>query len=188
MEQLEDCGPNDPAVLASFPAETSQYYPDGARAIIHFEQAPTEVDALPENALEANQKQHDKTWYLCVPQNGFQGVSVAVTHIWTEPPFHHSGRHKHLEAVVYALEGEGYSEMEGTNYYWEAGDVLHVPPAMMEHEHFNDSPNEIKQLRIQFGIRYWYTENIYTPYRSQRIYDEFGQPIVAGRIERHRER
>jgi len=44
IEQLETCGPNDPAVLAAMPEETSQYYPNGARAIIHLEQAPTNTE------------------------------------------------------------------------------------------------------------------------------------------------
>jgi hypothetical protein len=113
---------------------------------------------------------------------------VAITHIFIEPPFHHSGRHKHLEAVVYAIEGEGYTELEGRVVPWEAGDVLYVPPAMWEHEHTNDNPKPIKQLRIAFGIRLWFTSLWPEGFASQRIYDEAGKPIEAGAIERHRER
>src|SRR3954462_13318938 len=38
IEQIETCGPNDPSMIAAVPEETSQYYPDGSRAIIHLEQ------------------------------------------------------------------------------------------------------------------------------------------------------
>lgn len=187
LEQIEDCGPNDPATLAKVPPQESQYHADGARAAIHIEDAPWDPGMSAEMKLAANVQQHDKIQFLSVPENGFRGTSVAVTHLWEEPPYHHSGRHKHLEAVVYAVSGEGYTDLQGTKVHWEAGDVLYVPPAMWEHAHYNDNPNPIRQLRIQFGIRYWYT-GIWPKYTSQRIYDERGEPIVAGPIERVRER
>lgn len=188
LRQIEDCGPNDPAVLAAFPAQESEYYRDGHRAIIHIEDAPSDSAFDPQGHLAASQNQHHFQQFLVVPRNGFREASVAVTHLWEEPPYHHSGRHKHLEAVVYAVEGEGFTEMLGEKHHWEAGDVLYVPPAMWEHEHYNDNPKPIKQLRIQFGIRFWFTGIWPEGYASQRIYDEQGRPIVAGAIERVRER
>lgn len=145
LRQIEDCGPNDPAVLAAFPAQESEYYRDGHRAIIHIEDAPSDSAFDPQGHLAASQNQHHFQQFLVVPRNGFREASVAVTHLWEEPPYHHSGRHKHLEAVVYAVEGEGFTEMLGEKHHWEAGDVLYVPPAMWEHEHYNDNPKPIKQ-------------------------------------------
>jgi quercetin dioxygenase-like cupin family protein len=186
--QFDDCGPNDPAVLAAIPDQESEYYKHGDRAIIHLEDAPDDIAYDPQGHLPALKNQHDYCQYLVVPRNGFKDASVSITHLWAEPPYHHSGRHKHLEAVVYALEGEGYTEMLGQKYFWEAGDVLYVPPAMWEHEHYNDSPNRIRQLRIQFGIRFWYTGIWPEGYTNTRIYDAQGRPIEAGVIERVRER
>jgi quercetin dioxygenase-like cupin family protein len=189
LEQFEDCGPNDPAVLAAFPAEQSQCWQrDGRRLALHLEDAPFNIGETGDNKLEANENQHDKSWYLADPRNGFQFTSVGITHIFEEPPYHHSGRHKHLEAVIYVLSGEGYSDVRGEAQHWEAGDVLHVPPAMFEHEHYNDSPYPLRYMRIQFGIRYWFTRIWPEGYTSRRIYDEHGKPIVAGHIERVRER
>ncbi len=188
LEQIETCGPNDPALIAAMPQMESEYYRDGARAIIHIEGAPTDDSFEPQGNIAALKNQHDFLQYLVVPKNGFRSISVAITHQWVEPAFHHSGRHKHLEAVVYAVEGEGYTEMRGKRVPWEAGDVLYVPPAMWEHEHMNDNPNPIKQLRIAFGIRTWFTEIWPEGYTNQRIYDEQGKPIEAGRIIRNRER
>jgi quercetin dioxygenase-like cupin family protein len=188
VEQLEDCGPNDPARLAELPAETSQYYPDGRRAIIHLEDAPSDGGDDPTPKLAANVDQFYDKKFLVVPRNGFKATSVAVTHVLSEPAGYHGGRHKHLEAVLYVLQGEGYTEVEGREVRWETGDVLHVPPANYEHEHYNDSGHDHKLLRIQFGIRYWFTNLWPEGYTAQRIYDEFGKPIVAGRIERVRER
>ena len=106
-----------------------------------------------------------------------------MTFIFDDPPHHHSGRHKHLEAMIYILEGEGFSEVQGRDERWEAGDVLHVPPAMYEHEHYNHGSKPCKQLRIQFGIRYWFTEIWPEGYTAQRICDPVtGQPITAGAI------
>lgn len=189
LEQLETCGPNNDAALAELPAENGQYYADGSRAVIHIEQAPADDDSYESlGNIAAVKKQHDFIQYLVQPKNGFKANEVAITHQWIEPPYHHSGRHKHLEAVVYAVEGQGYTDMQGQRVPWEAGDVLYVPPAMWEHEHMNDNPQPIKQLRIAFGIRQWFVDLWPEGFQSKRIYDDEGQPIQAGPIERHRER
>ena len=195
IQQIETCGPNDPAMIAGVPPQRTQYYPDGSRAAIHIEDAPSnhdlgedELSYNPQGKIAASKNQHDFLQYLVVPKNGFRANCVAVTHQWIEPPFHQSGRHKHLEAVVYAVEGKGFTEMQGRQVPWEAGDVLYVPPAMWEHQHMNANPDPIKQVRIGFGIRAWFTALWPEGFTSQRVYDEQGNPIEAGRIVRTRER
>ncbi len=183
LEQFEDCGPNNMGLLAEMPPEKSQYLSEDRRAVIHLEQAPTDFAFHPQRGLASVEKQHDLTRYLIVPKNGFKATSVAMTFIFEDPPYHHSGRHKHLEAMIYILDGEGYSEVQGRDERWEAGDLLHVPPAMFEHEHFNNTPKMVKQLRIQFGIRFWFTDLWPEGYTAQRIHDKFGQPICAGAID-----
>jgi mannose-6-phosphate isomerase-like protein (cupin superfamily) len=189
LEQLDVCGPNDPAELAAMPAETSQFYDDGARAVLHLEDAPTDAsEDDPQGKLAAAKNQHDFTWYLMVPRNGFRNISVGVTHQWIEPGYHHSGKHAHLEAVVYAVEGSGFTDMNGEQVAWEAGDVLYVPPAMWEHMHSNPNPEPVKQIRIAFGIRQWFTDVWPGGFTNRRVYDEDGNPIEAGPIIRERER
>jgi mannose-6-phosphate isomerase-like protein (cupin superfamily) len=189
LEQLETCGPNDPQAMANCPpATTEEYYPDGSRAVIHIEEATTDDSFEPQGNIAALKNQHDFLQYLVVPKNGFRAISVSITHQWTEPAYHHSGRHKHLEAVVYAVAGQGYTDMQGRRVPWEAGDVLYVPPAMWEHEHMNDNPNPITQLRIAFGIRSWFTDVWPEGFTNQRINDKYGNPIEAGPIVRQRER
>jgi hypothetical protein len=90
--------------------------------------------------------------------------------------------------VVYAIEGEGYTDMQGKRIPWEAGDVLYVPPAMWEHQHMNDNPKSITQIRIGFNIRQWFTSVWPQGFTSTRIYDDQGNPMEAGRIVRTRER
>jgi mannose-6-phosphate isomerase-like protein (cupin superfamily) len=189
IQQLEECGPNDPSVLAAMPAQESEYYlNDGGRALIHLEGAPTDASFSAQGNIAAIRNQHGFTQHLVVPKNGFRATSVAVTTRWMDEGFHHSGRHKHLEAVVYAIEGKGFTEMQGRDVPWEAGDVLYVPPAMWEHEHNNDNPERVQQLRIAFGIRTWFTSLWPEGFGSQRIYDADGKAMEAGPIERDRER
>jgi mannose-6-phosphate isomerase-like protein (cupin superfamily) len=89
-------------------------------------------------------------------RNGFTAVSVAMTNIFEEVPHTSSHLHSHTEAVLYVLEGVGFSEIDYEHYDWEAGDAVHVPPKMTRHEHFNPSDQRTRTLRIEFGIRYFY--------------------------------
>jgi quercetin dioxygenase-like cupin family protein len=89
-------------------------------------------------------------------RNGFTAVSVAMTNIFEEVPHTSSHCHSHTEAMLYVLEGVGFSEIDYEHYDWEAGDAVHVPPKMTRHEHFNPSDKRTRTLRIEFGIRYFY--------------------------------
>jgi mannose-6-phosphate isomerase-like protein (cupin superfamily) len=89
-------------------------------------------------------------------RNGFTAVSVAMTNIFEEVPHTSSHCHSHTEAVLYVLEGVGFSEIDYEHYDWEAGDAVHVPPKMTRHEHFNPSDSRTRTLRIEYGIRYFY--------------------------------
>jgi uncharacterized cupin superfamily protein len=89
-------------------------------------------------------------------RNGFTAVSVAMTNIFEEVPHTSSHLHSHTEAVLYVLEGVGFSEIDYEHYDWEAGDAVHVPPKMTRHEHFNPSDQRTRTLRIEYGIRYYY--------------------------------
>src|SRR5439155_22878967 len=71
--------------------------------------------------------------------NDFQAKAVAITNIFEETPKTRSHSHTHTEAMLYVLEGSGYSEVDGKRYDWVAGDAVHVPPKMTMHEHFNNS-------------------------------------------------
>mgnify|MGYP003342439711 CR=1 FL=1 len=50
-------------------------------------------------------------------------------------------------------EGNGYTEVDGVEYRWTVGDVFHVPPAMYEHQHSNDTAHTIRYLRnLEFEL------------------------------------
>ena len=88
--------------------------------------------------------------------NGFRAKAVAMSTIFEESPHSKSHSHTHTEAMLYVLEGRGYSMIDGKRVDWEEGDAVHVPPRMTVHEHFNDSDARTRTLRIEFGIRFFY--------------------------------
>jgi quercetin dioxygenase-like cupin family protein len=151
FEQLEDCGPNDPARLAEVRPEESQYWPeDGRRIAMHQEQ----------HVLSGESK-HGATYFLMGRSghdSGFRATAVAISSIFVELPRSKSHSHAHPEAYLYALQGGGYSEIGGEQYTWEQGDAVHVPPGMLHHQHFNPSDAETRELRFEFGVRYWFVD------------------------------
>lgn len=67
---------------------------------------------------------------------------------------HHSGRHRHQGGlVIYVMDGEGISEVDGLKVAWRAGDILLLPikPEGAAHQHFNKRPGEACKF---MGIRY----------------------------------
>jgi gentisate 1,2-dioxygenase len=87
--------------------------------------------------------------------------------IFEESPHSKSHSHTHTEAMLYVLEGRGYSLIDGTRYDWSRGDAIHIPPRMTHHGHFNDSDQRARTLRVEFGIRYWY-ESLWSGYEKIR--------------------
>lgn len=52
----------------------------------------------------------------------------------------HSGKHRHQGGIViYVLDGEGYSVVDGERIDWKKGDLLLLPikPRGVEHQHYN---------------------------------------------------
>ena len=181
LQHIEDAGVNDPAAIAAIPAEHSQFWPeDGRRISMHEEQFEL-----------SGETKHGATYFLMGrsgDKNGFRARAAAISSIFVDLPRSKSHSHAHPEAYLYALQGRGYSEIGGKQYTWEQGDAVHVPPGMLHHQHFNPSDEETRELRFEFGIRYWFTDIWPAGYTAQRAYDEYGRPIVAGAIERVRER
>ncbi len=151
MEQIEDTGQNDPSALARVPSENSQYWStDGRRISMHEEQFEL-----------SGETKHGATYFLMGRsgvQNGFKATSVAISSIFVDLPRSKSHSHSHPEAYLYALQGNGYSEIGGKKYEWEQGDAVHIPPGMMHHQHFNPTDSDTKELRFEYGIRYWVVE------------------------------
>jgi quercetin dioxygenase-like cupin family protein len=58
---------------------------------------------------------------------------------------HPNGRHRHQGGIaLYALDGQGYSMVNGERYDWGAGDIVYLPlmPGGLDHQHFPAVPGE----------------------------------------------
>ena len=151
MEQIEDAGQNDPAILARASEEKSQYWTVDGRRISMYEKQFELSD----------ETKHGATYYLMGihgDRNGFKVKAVRISSIFVDLPHSKSHSHAHPEAYLYALEGSGYSEIDGKRYEWVQGDAVHVPPGMLHHQHFNPYDTEMRELRFEFGIRYWFVD------------------------------
>jgi len=186
--QLTEKGHGNDELLATHAVESGdQLASNGRRIALHEEQR------LDENARRAAERikreaegrpyhahTHGGIWILMggretqvveddpIETNGFVANGVAMTHVFEETPYTRSHKHSHTEAYLYVLEGSGYSEIDGQRYHWTAGDAVHVPPKMTVHEHFNDSDQRTRTLRIEFGIRYFY-ESLWNGYKKVEI-------------------
>jgi len=169
LTHLEDKGRDDGALAKRYPAQTSQFAAEGRRIALHLEDAMDENARRDAGIAHPNAKadkgghRHAGIWILMGGSesptdetNGFQAKAVAMSTIFEESPHSKSHSHTHTEAMLFVLEGRGYSMIDGKRYDWSAGDAIHVPPKMTHHGHFNDSDERARTLRIEFGIRYWY--------------------------------
>ena len=95
------------------------------------------VIASEDRPLQVN-RQGTLRYYLAplsYPDTPLQDWLVFENHVRT-----HSGKHRHQGGlVIYVIEGEGYSVVDGERVEWKAGDLLLLPirPGGVEHQHFN---------------------------------------------------
>lgn len=182
LEQLEEKGPNGRDVEARFPPETSQFDAEGRRIALHLQDAPDENERRLAGRHTEREGRHAHRHAAILilmggsesssdDTNGFRPKAVSMSTIFEEAAGTASHKHSHTEAMLYALEGSGYSEIDGKRYDWEAGDAVHVPPRMTVHEHFNPSGARTRTLRIEFGIRYFY-EDLWSGYHKVDIRGE----------------
>lgn len=171
LVQHEEKSTDDGALAQRYPTQTSQFAPDGRRIALHLEDAMDENArrmagiAHPNAKADKGAHRHAGIWILMGGSesptdetNGFRAKSVAMSTIFEESPHSKSHSHTHTEAMLYVLEGRGYSLIDGVRHDWTAGDAVHVPPRMTHHGHFNESDERARTLRIEFGIRYFYEE------------------------------
>jgi quercetin dioxygenase-like cupin family protein len=167
----EDKAHDDGELARRHPSQSSQFAADGRRIALHLEDAMDENarrmagHAHPDAKADKGAHRHAGIWILMggsesptEETNGFRAKAVAMSTIFEESPHSASHSHTHTEAMLYVLEGRGYSLIDGARHDWSAGDAVHIPPRMTHHGHFNDSDQRARTLRIEFGIRYFYEE------------------------------
>jgi quercetin dioxygenase-like cupin family protein len=186
VEQLEEKGFHEPGFEDDLPQAAGHFDDQERRIVLNFEDAPNETE------MKADlRRKHGEDWekdrgrhthdhehrhgaiYILMgggeslreEANGFTSKHASMTNVFEEIPNTSSHCHSHTEAMLYVLEGSGYSEIDFQRYEWSAGDAVHVPPKMTRHEHFNPSDNRTRTLRVEFGIRYFY-EDVWEGYQK----------------------
>ena len=83
----------------------------------------------------------------------FANQELEISGILSDDPHSHGGRHAHMEAILYILQGEGYSIMDGEKVPWKKGTCFHVQGPQTMHQHFNTSDVPSHMLRAAPGVR-----------------------------------
>jgi quercetin dioxygenase-like cupin family protein len=92
--------------------------------------------------------------------NGFKNREIELSNVMGDLPGRHGGKHSHMEAMLYILDGEGYTVVDGVKVPWKKGSLLHVQGPQTEHEHYNSGDIPSAMLRIAPGIRFSFFQSL----------------------------
>jgi quercetin dioxygenase-like cupin family protein len=126
------------------------------RALAHADRKDVEFYAtMPPEMKSADTPAHRSGTIslMSAPENQFKAREIQITAILLDAPGQNSGKHSHMEALLYVLEGEGYSIVGDERIPWKKGTLFQVQGPQTVHQHFNTGQVESKHLRIHFGIR-----------------------------------
>jgi mannose-6-phosphate isomerase-like protein (cupin superfamily) len=173
FEQFDDCGENSGAITRT--KSTSEYKDStGRRLVLHqsemaitvggeelansrfAEQQTASMSHLTKKAMYSGDKNKGMSaWRLNMMSSrpDFYGDEVEMTHIIHHSPGAMGGKHGHMEAILYILDGEGYMDVDGKRVPWKKGSSLHVQGPQTLHQPYNTGSVEAKFIRIQFGLR-----------------------------------
>ncbi|MBI4317032.1 MAG: cupin domain-containing protein [Chloroflexi bacterium] len=79
-------------------------------------------------------------------------------HVFVQDIRTQSGKHRHQGGlVIFILEGEGYTVVEGERLDWKAGDLIMLPfkPGGVEHQHFNRHPDKSAKWIAFINLPLW---------------------------------
>jgi gentisate 1,2-dioxygenase len=101
----------------------------------------TLVTRFKEQTLLLNKKGTKSTFLVDITQ-GYHGTQLSMVFFQIAPGGWQS-KHRHGgEAVLYAVEGKGYTVLDGQRYDWSTGDATLVSKWCW-HQHFNADPNNV---------------------------------------------
>ena len=167
MEQISECGyteylPEVPVSETGLDAKDRRirlWWEDGRRKYRSGEEGPQRQKGagplLAEEAEEATAKNPHTSLYIDLmhPDLGFQNREVQITGVISDDPHTHSGKHAHMEAILYVLDGSGYCIVDGERVPWKKGTCFQVQGPQTEHQFFNTSDEPLNLLRGVSGVR-----------------------------------
>lgn len=145
LDQIEKAG--ETRVLPDVPASDSGLDTKGRRIILRAEDTPWHG---PQGAWS----RHARSANLMRSELGFKNFEIQIWGILSNAPNKRlSGKHAHMEAILYILDGEGYTIVDGEKVAWRKGSCVHVQGPQTVHEHFCTSTQPYSMLRCAPGIR-----------------------------------
>ena len=111
--------------------------------------------------------------------NDFEVFSVEISGTLSDPPHEFGGKHAHMEAHLYCLDGEGYTEIGDRIVHWKPGTAFQVPGPQTPHRHVNTGDQPMHLLRIAYGIRYFFEKFAKREYPY--LFIEPGQSFLKAR-------
>jgi len=168
LEQFSEHGVSE--VLPDVPRSTTGLDARGRRIALKWEEAPrragSEDDAAKgrgdhqpiagDEAYQVTSHTHHALFIDFMRPGagvGFQNREVEISGILSDRPHSRGGKHAHMEAILYILEGEGHSIVDGEHIPWKKGTCFHIQGPQTVHQHFNTGPVESQMLRAAPGVR-----------------------------------
>ncbi len=168
MEQVSECGyteylPEAPANESGLDSKDRRirlWWEDGTRNYRADEHSgPTRHQGS--GPLEAEEAEHATTHsahtslYIDAmkPALNFENREIELSGVISDDPHTHGGKHAHMEAILYILQGEGYSVCDGEKVPWKKGTCFQVQGPQTVHQHFNTGDVPSHMLRGAAGVR-----------------------------------
>ena len=95
-----------------------------------------------------------------VGQRDFANRLALISGVLIDGTGSRSGRHAHMEAVLYVLQGSGESVIDGEKVTWKTGSSLHIQGPQTWHQHFNTGDEPAYLLRVASGLRPYLEETV----------------------------
>jgi quercetin dioxygenase-like cupin family protein len=100
------------------------------------------VEDLGAHAAYSAQRKHP-VFFVDLPSK-----CLSMTIGWLDPT-QSSNMHRHTyETILYVLEGEGYSTIQGKKIAWKVGDAVYIP-VWAWHSHTNTGPGRARYLACE---------------------------------------
>lgn len=169
FEQYEDCGETTSKMTSMASGENVDSDAKGRKLVLHAKDAEvTYGGEVPKSAPKTGYSEtrakemmsgdktkghHARRFNMMGSRPDFMGEEIEITGVLCDYPGEHGGKHGHMEAILYVLQGEGYSMIDGEKVPWKQGTCMHVQGPQTIHQHFNTGTIESQYLRTHSGLR-----------------------------------
>jgi mannose-6-phosphate isomerase-like protein (cupin superfamily) len=168
MDGKDDRGRRISIHMADAPMLTSD--PEGGHTHDDKEELETPIETVPGEANPDRQqltgghrdwsRGYMRRYNQAGEDQGWKNMEIEISNSMGEMPGRHGGKHAHMEAFLYIIDGEGYTVVDGEKVPWKKGSLVHVQGPQTQHQHFNTGDKPTAQLRLAPGLRYGFFQPI----------------------------